>query len=44
MKIMIATAATLVALLTSCSDAPPKAEQKAAEPVKPPPANSAQLM
>lgn len=36
MKIFIATAATLVVLLTSCSDTPEKKEEKAAEPVKPP--------
>jgi hypothetical protein len=36
MKIMIATAATFVVMLTSCSETPQKTETKAAEPAKPP--------
>src|SRR5262249_12110212 len=34
-QFMFATAAALVALLTSCSETPQKTEQKAAEPAKP---------
>ena len=35
-KLPFAVAATIVTLLTSCSDTPQKAEEKAAEPAKPP--------
>jgi len=34
--LLVATAATCVAMLISCSETPQKTEQKAAEPVKPP--------
>ncbi len=36
MRLFIATAATVVVLLTSCSETPQKKEEKAAEPAKPP--------
>jgi hypothetical protein len=36
MRLIFATAATFVVLLTSCSETPQKKEEKAAEPAKPP--------